>query len=81
MDHIGICSPSNINKANGYSAEAILSMILLPYLDVKLPEIGIPKNEPNGRNKSIPPNCASVKPRANLMSGILLAQLAKQIPV
>jgi hypothetical protein len=56
-------------------------MILLPYLDVKLPEIGIPKNDPNGRNKSIPPNCASVKPRANLMSGILLAQLAKQMPV
>jgi hypothetical protein len=55
--------------------------MLLPYLDVKLPDIGIPINEPNGKNKSIPPNCASVKPRANLMSGILLAQLAKQMPV
>jgi hypothetical protein len=68
-------------KHNGYSIDAILSILLLPYLEVKLPEIGIPINEPNGRNNSIPPNCASVNPRANLMSGILLAQLAKQMPV
>jgi hypothetical protein len=61
--------------------DAILSILLLPCLAVKLPEMGIPKKEPRGRNKSIPPNCASVKPKANLMSGILLAQLAKQIPV
>jgi hypothetical protein len=70
-----------LTKDKGYKIDAILSIKLLPCLAVKLPDIGIPKKEPNGKNKSMPPNCASVKPRANLISGILLAQLAKQMPV
>ena len=65
----------------GYNMEAILSILLLPCLAVKLPDKGMPKKDPNGRNKSIPPNCASVNPNAILISGIRLAQLAKQIPV
>ena len=50
-------------------------------MEVKLPEIGMPKNEPTGKNNSIAPNSASFKPNCILISGILLAQLAKQIPV
>lgn len=65
----------------GYNTAAILSILLLPYMDVKLPEIGMPKNEPTGKNNSIAPNSASFNPNCILMSGILLAQLAKQIPV
>jgi hypothetical protein len=50
-------------------------------MEVKLPEIGMPKNEPTGKNNSIAPNSASFNPNCILISGILLAQLAKQIPV
>ena len=61
--------------------EAIITMRLLPCLAVKLPEIGIPINEPIGRKNKIPPKAPSLKPNCILMSGIRLAQLAKQIPV
>ena len=70
-----------LTSANGYKIDAIFSILLLPCLVVKLPEMGIPINDPNGRNKSMPPNCASDNPNDNLISGILLAQLAKQMPV
>ena len=56
--------------------EAIMTIILLPFLAVKLPEIGMPTKE----NK-MPPKAPSLKPNCILISGIRLAQLAKQIPV
>jgi hypothetical protein len=41
----------------------------------------MPKKEPIGRKKRSPPNAASLNPNCILISGIRLAQLAKQIPV
>jgi hypothetical protein len=60
---------------------AIETIFLLPYLAVKVPEIGIPKKEPIGRKNNSPPNAPSLKPNCILISGIRLAQLAKQMPV
>jgi len=48
---------------------------------VILPESGMPKKVPNGRNNKMPPNAPSLKPKCILISGIRLAQEAKQIPV
>ena len=50
-------------------------------MEVILPEMGIPKKVPIGKNKSKAPNSASFNPNCILISGIRLAQLAKQIPV
>ena len=60
---------------------AIVTIFLLPCFAVKLPEMGIPKNDPIGRKNNSPPNAPSLNPKCILISGILLAQLAKQIPV
>jgi hypothetical protein len=56
-------------------------MVLLPYFAVKLPEIGMPKNEPMGKKNKKAPKAPSLNPKCVLMSGILLAQLEKQMPV
>ena len=61
--------------------EAIITITLLPCLAVKLPEMGIPTKEPIGRKNKMPPKAPSLKPNCILISGIRLAQLAKQIPV
>ena len=58
-----------------------MTIILLPFLAVKLPEIGIPTKEPIGRKNKMPPKAPSLKPNSILISGIRLAQLAKQMPV
>ncbi len=65
----------------GYKTAAMLTMVLLPYFAVKLPEIGMPKKEPIGKKNKNAPNAPSLNPKCVLMSGILLAQLAKQMPV
>ena len=57
------------------------TIFLLPYLAVKVPETGIPKNEPIGKKNNSPPNAPSLSPSCILISGIRLAQLAKQMPV
>ena len=60
---------------------AIITITLLPCLAVKLPEMGMPTKEPIGRKNKMPPKAPSLKPNCILISGIRLAQLAKQIPV
>ena len=60
---------------------AIVTIFLLPCLAVKLPEMGIPKKEPMGKKNNSPPKAPSLKPNWDLISGIRLAQLEKQIPV
>jgi len=57
------------------------TIFLLPCFAVKLPEIGIPKKDPIGKKNSKPPKAPSLNPKCILISGILLAQLEKQIPV
>ena len=54
---------------------------LLPYLAVTLPEMGIPKKDPMGRKNNKPPKAPSLNPNCIFISGIRLAQLAKQMPV
>ena len=71
----------NAISDEGYNIDAIMIIFLLPCLAVKLPEIGIPRKEPIGRKNKMPPKAPSLKPNCILMSGIRLAQLAKQIPV
>jgi hypothetical protein len=60
---------------------AMDTIFLLPYLAVKVPEIGMPKKEPMGKKNNKPPKAPSLNPNCILISGIRLAQLAKQIPV
>lgn len=60
---------------------AMDTIFLLPYLAVKVPETGMPKKEPMGRKNNRPPKAPSLKPNCIFISGIRLAQLAKQIPV
>ena len=76
-----VCANPKATKVKGYSREAIMIIFLLPFFAVKLPEIGMPTNEPIGRKNKIPPKAPSLKPNCILISGIRLAQLAKQIPV
>ena len=80
-NNVVVCAKPKEIRDNGYKMEAIITMRLLPCLAVKLPEIGIPTKDPIGRKNKMPPKAPSLKPNCILISGILLAQLAKQIPV
>jgi len=55
-------------------------MVLLLKRVTAQPETGKLSINPQGRASSTAPNPASLNPNCNLISGIRLAQLAKQIP-
>lgn len=58
----------------------MVSILLLPKMVVNLPDMGMVNNCPSGKANKILPNSASDKFIADLRSGILLAQDAKQTP-
>jgi dipeptide/tripeptide permease len=55
-------------------------ILLLPKRETNHPEMGKLVIDPTGNANSNPPSAASLKPNCCLILGILLAQLAKQIP-
>ena len=71
----------NTKSERGYKMEARMIIFLLPNLAVILPEIGMPTKVPMGKKNKKPPKAPSLNPSCILISGIRLAQLAKQIPV